>query len=83
MVDSYPSKLVKVVSGVPHGSVLDLLLFLLCTSEHFYILENFGLHSGFADDSTLMAVVPFPGVRITVAEFVCRDLVKDSVTFGG
>ena len=40
MVDGCRSKLVDVVSGVPLGSVLGPLLFLLCTLEHFSILEN-------------------------------------------
>ena len=40
MVDGYKSKLVNVVSGVPQGSVLDLLLLLLYTSEIFSNLEN-------------------------------------------
>ena len=39
MVDDSRSKLVN-VSGVLQGSVLGMLLFLLNTSEHFYILEN-------------------------------------------
>ena len=56
MVDSCRSKLVNVVSGVPQGSVLGPLLFLLYTSELFSILENKLI--GYADDSTLMAVVP-------------------------
>ena len=47
--------LVDVVSGVPQGSVLGPLLFLLYTSELFSILENRLI--GYADDSTLMAVV--------------------------
>ena len=31
---------------------------------------------GYADDSTLIAVVPSPGLRVAVAESLCRDLVK-------
>ena len=38
---------------------------LLHTSELFSILENKLI--GYADDSTFMAVVPSPGVRVTVA----------------
>ena len=55
MVDGCRSKLVNVVSGVPQGSVLGPLLFLVYTSEPFSILENKLI--GYADDSTLMAVV--------------------------
>ena len=72
LVDGCRSKLVDVVSRVPQGSVLGPLLFLLYTSKHFYILENKLI--GYADDSTLMAVVPSPGVRAAVAEFLNRDL---------
>ena len=72
MVDGSQSELVDVVSGVPQDSFLDPLLFLLFTSEPFSILENKLI--GYADDSTLMAVVPSPGVRITVAESLIRDL---------
>ena len=56
IVDSCRSKLVNVVSEVPQSSGLGPLLFLLCTSELFSILENKLI--GYANDSTLMAIVP-------------------------
>ena len=65
LVDGCRCKLVKVVSGVPQGGVLGPLLFSLYTSELFSILENKLI--GYDDDSTLMAVVPSPGVRVAVA----------------
>ena len=49
MVDGCQSKPVNVVSGVPQGSDLGPLLFLLYTSEFFSILENKLI--GYADDS--------------------------------
>ena len=61
MVDGSSSKSVNVVSGVPQGSVLGPLLFLLYTLELFSILENKLI--GYADDSTLIAVVPWRGVK--------------------
>ena len=66
------SKLVNVESGVPQGSVLGPLLFFLYTSELFSILENKLI--GYADESTLMALVPSPGVRVAVAESLIGDL---------
>ena len=72
MVDGCWSKLVDVVSGVPQGSVFGQLLFLLYTSELFSIVENKQI--GYADDSTLMAVVPSSGVRVTVAESLICNL---------
>ena len=66
MVDGCRSKLVNVVSGAPQGSVLGPLLFPLYTSEVFSILENMLI--GYADDSTLMAVVPSPDFRVAVAD---------------
>ena len=50
------------------------LLSLLYTSELFSILENNLI--GYADDSILIAFVPSPGVRVTVAESLNRDLVR-------
>ena len=57
---------------MPQGSVLGPLLFLLYTSELFFILENKLIC--YADESTFMAVVPSPGVRVAVAESLIRDL---------
>ena len=76
MVDGCRSKLLNVVSGVPQGSVLGPLLFLLYTSELFSILEN--KLFGYADDSSLTAVVPSPGVRVIVEESLIRDIVRVS-----
>ena len=64
------------MSGVPQGSVLRTLLFLLFTSELFSILENKLID--YADDSTLIVVVPSESVRVTVAESLSRDFVKIS-----
>ena len=61
MVDGCRSRLVNVVSGVPQGNVLGQLLFLLYTSQLFSILENKLI--GYADDSTLISVVPSAGDR--------------------
>ena len=57
---------------MPQGSVLSPLLLLLYTSELFSILKNKLI--GYADDSTLMAVVPSPSVRVAVAESMIRDI---------
>ena len=73
-MDGCRSKLVNVVSGVPQGSFLGPLLFLLYTSKLCSILENKLI--GYADDSTLMAFVPSSGARVTVAEPLNRDFVR-------
>ena len=72
MVDGCRSKLVNVTSEVPQGCVFRPLLFLLHTSELFSILEDKLIR--YADDSTLMAVVPSPGVSVTVVDSLTRDL---------
>ena len=76
MVDGCRSKLVNIVSGVLQDSVLGPLLFLLYTSELFSILENKLI--GYADDSTLIAVVPSQGFIVAVAEPRSPALVKVS-----
>ena len=55
----------------PQCSVFGSLLLFLCTSELFSILENKDI--GYADDSTLITVVPSPDVRVRVAESLNRD----------
>ena len=83
MVDGSLTKLVNVVSVAQQGGDLGPLLFLLYTSELFSILENKLI--GYADDSTLMADVPSPGARVTVAEFLITNPVAglvSGVTFG-
>ena len=54
------------------GSALGPLLFLLYMAELFSVLENKLI--SYADESTLMAIVPSPGVRVAVAEFLICDL---------
>ena len=66
MVFGFRSKLVNDVSGVTHGNVLVLLLFILYSSKLFSIFENKLI--GYADDSTLMTGVLSPSVRVTAAE---------------
>ena len=65
MVDGCWSILVIVVSGVPKSIVLGQLLFHLYTSNLFAIPE---MLISCSDDSTLMAVVTYPGNRVTVTE---------------
>ena len=71
------NKLVNVVSRVPQVSVLGLQLFLLYTVEFFSIVKN--KLCSYADDSTLVAIVPSPAERVTVRESVNRDLNRVSV----
>ena len=71
------SKVFNVVSGVPQGSVLGPQLFLLYTAELFSTVEN--KVYGYADDSTLLAVVPCPGERVAISESMNRDLNRVSV----
>ena len=61
---------------MPQGSVLGILLLFLYTLELFFILENTLI--GYVDDSTLIGVVPSPGVRVAVAESLSSELVKVS-----
>ena len=71
MVDGCPSKLFNVVSGVPQGSVLGLLLFLLYTAELFFIVEN--KRHIYDGNSILVAVVPSTGEWVAVSESMNRN----------
>ena len=65
MVDGCRSKLVNVMSGVPQGSVEPIIVPPIHLGT-FFILENRLI--SYADDSTLIAVVPSSGIRVSVAE---------------
>ena len=76
MVDGCRSKLVNVVSGVPHaGQCFGPIIVPPYTSELFSVLENKLI--GYADDSTLIAVVPSAWLRVAVAESLSLDLVHE------
>ena len=62
---------------LPLGSVFCLQLFLLYTAELFSLVE-YQLYD-YADDYTLVAVVPSPADRVAVTESMNRDLNRDCV----
>ena len=72
MVDGCRGKPFKIVSRVLQGSTLRPLMVLVYTSELFSILEKKLI--GYAHNSTLMAVMPSQGGRVTIAESLFRDL---------
>ena len=72
VVDGATSEWIPIVAGVPLGSMLDHLLFILYTGEMFELVEN-RLYA-YADDSILLAVVLKPAQRAAVAETLNRDL---------
>ena len=71
-VDGQYSDFCDVVSGVPQGSVLGPLLFILYTADLFSDVKSH-LFS-YADDTTLLSVVPSPSDRGLIAESINSDL---------
>ena len=57
-VDGSLSSFLDVVSGVPQGSVLGPLLFILYTADLFSVVSN--LLVGYADDATLISIAQRP-----------------------
>ena len=72
-VDGKFSAFQPVVSGVPQGSVLGPILFILYTSDMWNGLENKIV--SYADDTTVYAEVKCPADRATVSDSLNRDLV--------
>ena len=63
-------------SGVPQGSVLDVLLFILYTHDMWFGLEN--MFVSYADDATLLARIPSSNMGSDANESLNRDLSKIS-----
>ena len=74
VVYGYHGEWRSVISGVPQGSVLSPLLFILYTHDMWIGIENQLV--AHADDATLIAVIPSPHHRHLVSESLNRDLAK-------
>ena len=73
-VDGELSDVRNVISGVPQGSVLGPLLFIIYTSDMWSGLENKLI--AYADDATLAACIDSPNSRSHVADSLNRDLTR-------
>ena len=71
-LDFKVSASVDVVSGMPQGSVLGPLLFMLYTSKLFHIIGNHMV--GYADDIMIYAVILRPLSRAQVMESLNQQL---------
>ena len=71
-VDGYLGRSSQVMSGVPQGSVLGPLLFILFTADMWNVVENNFI--AYADDATLFSSIDSPADRISVSAALNRDL---------
>ena len=74
VVDGGACEWIPLISGVPRGSVLGSLLFILYTSEMFELVGN--RLFAYVDDSTVLAVVRKPADRHAVAASLDGDLAR-------
>ena len=70
--DRKASEPVDVVSGVPQGSVLGSLLFILYTSEIFHIIGNRIV--SYTDDTTTYAIIRGPLLRPQMMKSLNQDV---------
>ena len=73
-MDGLSGSFSDLVSGVPQGSVLGPILFILFTSDMFNVVQNSLI--AYADDTTLFAPISSPGDRISVNESLNSDLLN-------
>ena len=71
-VDGSRSSTSDVYSGVPQGSVLGPLFFILYTSSMFAGLSC--LNVAYADDTTIYIIIPRPADRVSSAQQLSNDL---------
>ena len=62
---------VDVVPGIPQGSILEPLLFILYTSELFHTVGNHIV--GFADDTTIYTVIPRPFNMVAIYSWCSKQ----------
>ena len=72
LVDGFQGRNVPVVSGVPQGSVLGPILFIIFTSDMWNLVQNNLI--AYADDATLFASIRRPADRAMVNASLNSDL---------